>query len=157
MDPATLARWERRLRPFVTRLPPALVVRLYAAGRRRFAAALARCRPPAVAVGEEHARVLWGIRFRAPLLNAAGMFKNGDGYEVAARQGAGGFLAGTTTAAPRRGNERHGVVQPFAPCPRSGAALNWLGLPNDGHARVAARLAAIGRRDGCPVGASVAA
>jgi hypothetical protein len=49
--------------------------------------------------------------------------------EVAARQGAGGWLAGSTTARPRAGN----AGTPFVPYPRSGAASNWLGLPNPGH------------------------
>jgi len=85
------------------------------------------------------------------------MFKNGQGYELSWRQGAGYWLAGTTTARPRSGNRGHGVSQPFAPYPRSGAASNWLGLPNDGDEAVAARLARLERRDGCPVGASTAA
>ena len=137
-------------------------MRLYSAGRDHFLNRL-------VAEGEaldpitpppELARTLWGIRFRSPLGNAAGMFKNGQGYALCARQGAGYYLAGTTTAAPRPGNRRDGVTRPFAPYPRSGAASNWLGLPNDGHAAVAERLARVVRDervDGCPVGASLAA
>jgi dihydroorotate dehydrogenase len=102
------------------------------------------------------ARVLWGIRFRAPLLNAAGMFKHGEGYELAYRQGAGAYLAGTTTARPRLGNVRRGIAQPFVPYPRSRAASNWLGLPNPGHRAVAARIAQLPRYEGFPIGASVA-
>jgi dihydroorotate dehydrogenase len=108
---------------------------------------------------DDLARTLWGVRFRSPLGNAAGMFKNGHGYSLVARQGAGYYLAGTTTAEPRTGNRRAGVRLPFAPYPRSGAASNWLGLPNEGHAAVAERLAGVVRAervDGCPVGASLA-
>ena len=47
-------------------------------------------------------------------------------------QGAGGYLGGTGTANARIGNEKEGIKLPFAPYPRSGAASNWLGLPNDG-------------------------
>ncbi len=101
---------------------------------------------------------LWhGVRFRSPLLNAAGMFKRGEGYELVSAQGAGGYLAGTTTASPRAGNRAQKVLHPFAPYPRSGAASNWLGLPNPGHEAVAHRLATLDRIPGCPVGASVAA
>ena len=159
MSPDTLARWEGRLRPLLVALPASWVVRLYSGSRRRFLERLAAERPAPYAPPPALARTLWGLRFRAPLGNAAGMFKNGAGYELAARQGAGFFLAGTSTARPRAGNRAHGVALPFAPYPRSGAASNWLGLPNPGDEAVAARLAAIQRAhrvEGCPVGASVA-
>jgi len=32
---------------------------------------------------------LWGIKFRSPIMNAAGMFKNGECYEMVAKQRAG--------------------------------------------------------------------
>ena len=157
MSIEVLAAWESKLRPLMTRLPPSLAVQLYSRGRGRFIAALTR-RPPARAwVPEGHDRDLWGLVFRSPLLNAAGMFKNGEGYELAVRQGAGGYLAGTTTHRRRRGNHKRGVAAPFAPYPRSGAASNWLGLPNPGHQAVACRLKRLPRVAGCPVGASVAA
>ena len=155
-----LARWEARLRPLLVRLPPALAVRLYSAGRERFLAALAAAQPEPYAPPEALARTLWGLRFRTPLGNAAGMFKRGEGYELSWRQGAGYWLAGTTTARLRTGNRGGGANRPFAPYPRSGAASNWLGLPNPGHEAVAARIERIvreERRDGCPVGASLAA
>jgi dihydroorotate dehydrogenase len=160
LRPATLARLDSKLRPVAVRLPPGLAVRLYSAGRRRFLDALAAERPEPVEPPRELGRDLWGLRFRSPLGNAAGMFKNGEGYEVSWRQGAGYWLAGTTTAAPRGGNRGDGVAQPFAPYPRSGAASNWLGLPNEGDEAVAARIARVvrdERREGCPVGVSTAA
>ncbi|MCP4655212.1 MAG: hypothetical protein GY856_07310 [bacterium] len=157
MRTETLARWEARLRPFLARLPPALAVRVYSRGRRSFLRSFAR-RPPAGSFQPEGwERTLWGLSFRSPIFNAAGMFKNGDGYEVVARQGAGAYLAGTTTHRRRMGNRRHGVALPFAPYPRSHAAGNWLGLPNLGHRAVAAKLRELPRRQGCPVGVSVAA
>lgn len=160
LPPATLARLDSKLRPVAVRLPPGLAVRLYSAGRRSFLDALAAERPEPREPPRELSRTLWGLRFRSPLGNAAGMFKNGDGYEVCWRQGAGYWLAGTTTAAPRDGNRAGGVAQPFVPYPRSGAASNWLGLPNDGEEAVAARIAEVvrsERREGCPVGVSTAA
>ncbi len=156
MDLAELARWEGRFRPLLVALPAPWVVRAYSAGRRRFLERLAAERPAPYRPPAELGRTLWGLSFRAPLGNAAGMFKNGRGYELAARQGAGYFLAGTTTSRPRRGNRAHGVALPFAPYPRSGAASNWLGLPNDGDEAVAARLARVERTPGCPLGASLA-
>lgn len=157
VDAASLARLEACIRPFSTRLPSPWVVRVFSRGRKafleRFAAArhFRTFRP----IGRE--RTLWGVRFRSPIMNAAGMFKNGEAYAVVARQGAGAYLAGTTTGRPRVGNSKNGFVQPFAPYPRSGAASNWLGLPNPGHQAVAARLAALERVEACPIGASLAA
>lgn len=159
LSSATLARWEGRLRPFLSRLPPSLAVQLYSQGRQRFLARFAQ-RPQfsgPVEVPEHCAQTLWGLRFRSPIWNAAGMFKNGDGYAVTWQQGAGGYLAGTTTHRRRRGNRAYGTDQPFAPYPRSGAASNWLGLPNLGHRVVADRLADLVRHEGFPIGASVAA
>jgi dihydroorotate dehydrogenase len=96
--------------------------------------------------------------------NGAGLFKNGEGYPLTVAQGAGWYLAGTTTGQPWAGNRWGfrglGVAQPFAPYPRSAAASNWLGLPNDGTPAVAQRLETMlrhGRQEGVPVGASVAA
>ena len=152
-----LARWDDALRPLLVRLPPRLPVQLYSTGRSRFLSATVRCPPAAYTPPPALARNLWGLRFRSPLGNAAGMFKNGEGYPLSAAQGAGWYLAGTTTSRPRRGNRRGWVTHPFAPYPRSGAASNWLGLPNPGDARVAGRLGKVEKVDGCPLGASVAA
>lgn len=154
--PEILARWDSALRPLLVRLPPPLAVHLYSHGRRYFLERLVAERPEPYEPPAELGRTLWGLRFRAPLGNAAGLFKNGKGHDLAWRQGAGYYLAGTTTSRPRIGNRAFGVTQPFAPYPRSGAASNWLGLPNDGDEAVAARIARIERRPGLPVGVSTA-
>ncbi len=156
MNASRLASWEERLRPLAVSLPPAVAVAIYTRGRRAFLKRFAGESPPPVAVPPRLARTLWGLSFRSPLGNAAGLFKQGEGYDLVARQGAGSYLAGTTTGQPRMGNARAGVRLPFVPYPRSGAASNWLGLPNDGHRAVAARLARLERRPGCPIGASLA-
>lgn len=156
MNARFLASFESRWRPLLTRFPAALVVRLYSRGRQNFLRAFDG--PAASAytpIGLE--RTLWGLRFRAPLMNAAGMFKNGESYSRVTGQGAGAYLAGTTTHRPRTGNRRRGVSLPFAPYPRSGAASNWLGLPNRGHRNVAARLAKFERHEGVPIGVSLGA
>lgn len=155
----SLARLEHRLRPALHLLPPALAIRAFSVGRRLFADRFAKDVPAArVDLAPFHVSVTaWGLQFQAPLWNAAGMFKKGEGYDVVSRQGAGGYVAGTTTARPRVGNVKDGVRWPSAAYPRSGTASNWMGLPNEGHAVVAARLAALTRVEGCPVGASVSA
>lgn len=99
---------------------------------------------------------LWDIEFRSPIFNAAGMFKNGIGYELAFRQGAGAFLIGTTTNQPRIGNNKGLVWHPFISYHQSRSASNWMGLPNEGHNTVAARIASINKKTGCPLGASIA-
>ncbi|MDA8018998.1 MAG: hypothetical protein MPN21_16275 [Thermoanaerobaculia bacterium] len=153
---STLARIESLFRPLVVRLPTWASLRLYSYSRPWFLRRYVQERPEQRVPPESLHQRLWGVRFQAPLFNAAGMFKSGDGYELVARQGAGAWLAGTTTATPRHGNDRHGVRLPFAPYPTSGAASNWLGLPNPGHAEVARRLGALDRIPGCPVGVSLA-
>ena len=150
-----IAQIDGIVRRYLVRLPSAAVTRLYSNNRDLFIDSFVESRPSPVAVPETAHLTLWGIDFRAPLFNAAGMFKDGRGYELCARQGAGAWLAGTTTAIPRKGNLRAGAVKPFAPYPLSGAASNWQGLPNPGHAVVAERLAGIQRHVDCPIGASL--
>ncbi|GIV55327.1 MAG: dihydroorotate dehydrogenase 2 [Candidatus Kapaibacterium sp.] len=156
--PEFLARLDASLRPYLVGMLPARASVAFYSWARQFALRMLAERecPLAIEPPPTAARVLWGIRFRAPLLNAAGMFKHGEGYELAYRQGAGAYLAGTTTARPRLGNVRRGIAQPFVPYPRSRAASNWLGLPNPGHRAVAARIAQLPRYEGFPIGASVA-
>lgn len=153
-----LAALEGKVRPLVRFVPPDVAIGVYSRGRltflRRFVGSPAK---RSVQLPADLGRTLWGVRFQLPLLNAAGMFKSGEGYDVVAAQGAGGYLAGTTTGRPRQGNDRYGVRQPFAPYPTSGAASNWLGLPNPGHRAVAQHLRDLPRQEGCPVGASLSA
>ncbi len=153
----TLARFDATLRPLTMHLPASMSTRLYSSTRKRFLHLYCAERPEAFVPTEEHSQTLWGIRFRAPIFNAAGMFKNGEGYEVVSRQGAGAYLCGTTTAIARSGNIKRGIELPFSPYPRSGAASNWLGLPNRGHEVVASILSRVQKIEGCPVGASVSA
>ena len=79
------------------------------------------------------------------------------GFELCYAQGAGAYLGGTTTAAPRKGNFPEGLAHPFVPYPRSKASSNCLGLPNKGHAFVAEKLSRQDRKSGFPIGASLAA
>ena len=152
-----LATGDQWMRPLVTRWSPGLAIRFYSKARSRFLPVFSKLPPRPVLVPPELSTTLWGLVFRAPLLNAAGMFKNGEGVEVVRCQGAGAFLAGTTTHRLRKGNRKCGVALPFVPYPRSGAASNFLGLPNPGHRAVARRLAGQTRVEGFPLGASLTA
>ncbi len=153
----TLVRTEHTLRPLLSKLPPSLATRLFSAGRTFVADRFTRERPPMHDIPDRYAVTAWGLTFRYPLWNAAGMFKNGAGYEVVARQGAGAFVAGTTTSRPRKGNSRSGIRWPAVVYTGSRSASNWMGLPNEGHAVVADRLSRLTRIQGCPIGASVSA
>ena len=155
----TIARAEHWLRPILHRLPPRVAIGLFSRGRTAFASWFGTHRVAgSESIAPFHRPVTaWGMQFNMPLWNAAGMFKKGEGYDVVARQGAGAYVAGTTTSQARVGNTKEGIQWPAAAYPRSGVASNWMGLPNEGHATVAARLAGLERVKGCPVGASVSA
>lgn len=156
MKATTLASWESKLRPFITKLPPQIVVAKYSSGRLDFLAKLKEEVP-----SETHtppaglSRKLWGIRFRTPIMNSAGMFKNGECYEMVSRQGAGAYLGGTGTWNSRRGNKKNGIYLPFVPYPSSHSASNWLGLPNDGDEVNSQRAQQLERIADTPVGWSV--
>lgn len=155
--PAALARIDRFVRrSIIGYFPPQFATRFYSHTREHFLKMLATVQPP-VFIPPEHCNAeCWGIRFQFPLFNAAGMFKNADGYSFCARMGAGAYLAGTVTRYPRYGNRRKGIRCPFLPYPRSAAASNWLGLPNLGYQVIARRIASIAKIPGCPIGISLA-
>lgn len=154
----TFTRIENKFRPIAAKLPPGLFISLYSSGRKSFLNLFVNDLPERRFMPPETNRVkLWDINFSCDLLNAAGMFKEGQGYRTAANQGAGAFLAGTTTAFPREGNQKNNIVHPFSPFPKAGAAINWMGLPNPGHEEVAKRLSTAARLKNCPVGASLSA
>ena len=156
MRTTTLTKLERRLRPLLTRLPPQIAVSKYSSGRLKFLNSLKneipekKYTPP-----EDLSRELWGIKFRSPIMNAAGMFKNGECYELVARQGAGAYIGGTGTWNAREGNKKEGIYLPFVPYSKSHAASNWLGLPNDGDEINSQRVAQLETIADCPIGWSV--
>lgn len=100
-------------------------------------------------------RTLWGLKFQTPLMNSAGMFKNGEGYDLVAKQGAGGYLAGTSTFNPRAGNTIHGIQHPFISLAKSQISLNSLGLPNLGDEILASQIITQHKQPNCPIGWSV--
>jgi dihydroorotate dehydrogenase len=135
---------------------PFLACFVYSYGRKFFLKKLIEERPEQVELPAELAREFWGIKFRSPLFNAAGMFKDGKGYELACLQGAGAFLAGTVTPEPRKGNACKGVRHPFLPFPLSVSSSNWMGLPNPGLKAVLNVLKTIEKKPGVPLGLSLA-
>ena len=100
-------------------------------------------------------KTLWGIKFRSSLGNSAGMFKNGEGYDVAAKLGAGFYIGGTSTANPRSGNSKNGIDLPFISLPESATAINWLGLPNLGDDKLHRKIITNNKLADCPIGWSV--
>ena len=161
MKATTLANWESKFRSILTKFPPKIVISKYSQGRLDFLEKLKETVPSPSEIyipPEELSRELWGINFRSPIMNAAGMFKNGECYQMVGGQGAGAYLGGTGTINPRKGNEKLGIYLPFVPYPKSHAASNFLGLPNDGD-RINSLRAAESRRlhkiDNFPIGWSV--
>ena len=156
MKATTLANWESKLRPILTRLPSQTVVSKYSSGRLDFLAKLKQDIPDETFIPPENlSRELWGLRFRAPIMNSAGMFKNGECYKMVTRQGAGAYLGGTGTWNAREGNKKEGIYLPFVPYPNSHSASNWLGLPNDGDKVNYQRAAQLEIIADCPIGWSV--
>lgn len=152
----TVAKWEQKVRPIVTRLPSPLATAIYSFGRTHFLKKLHKDVPKTNFVPPETlSRTLWGLTFQSPIINGAGIYKSGECYDVCIAQGAGGFLGGTTTALPRKGNKKGLIHLPLAPFPRSKAAANWLGLPNKGHKIDAQTVASFKKVPSFPIGWSL--
>ncbi len=156
MKATTLARIDHFLRPLATSLlPSSAVSKLYSRGRDSFLASFSTDVPPRFIPPASAEVSLWGLTLQNSIGNAAGMFKNGEAYDVVAAQGAGMYMAGTTTGAPRSGNSKGSHRLPFMPYPSSAAASNWLGLPNKGHIAIAQKISSLDRIAGVPVAVSV--
>lgn len=156
MNTETLAKYDKIGRKAAAKmLPSKLFSSIYSHGRKFFLDNLVNEDIDKIDIPIEKNVVLWDLHFANRIFNAAGMFKTADGYELAYRQGAGAFIAGTTTGLPRDGNVKMGITHPFIPLPHSSAAINWMGLPNPGHIEVAKKLSAIPHRKSCPIGVSV--
>lgn len=156
MKSLTLARIEKMLRPMMAKLSPELSISIYSKGRKNFIQRfedelpLFSYEPP-----KELERTCWGIRFRTPLMNSAGMFKNAKGYELVSMQGAGAYVGGTSTYQKREGNRKGKVFLPFFPYHNSCSSSNWLGLPNKGDEHSSNQLPTQ-RSFGTPIGWSIA-
>ena len=169
MNAGNLLWLEEKFRPLFDKLSLRLKTKIYSAGRKKFLEIMKDEKIDFRVVSPKNLeRILWGIKFPSPIMNAAGMFKNGECYELMARQGAGGYLGGTSTFESIIGNEKNGIKTPFVKLSKSGAALNWLGLPNDGigfwkndfqkyelEIKIS-EMVKVKKMYGCPVGWSVA-
>lgn len=151
-----LAKVDYRLRPLIINNFPKFGVHMYSLTRKFFLNALAaESFDGKKEIPTSKSKVLWGIKFNTPLFNAAGMYKNGEGYNTVYHQGAGAFLCGTATANKREGNIKNGVKHPFISYPVSESASNWMGLPNYGFEALARKVQNIDKKDGCPIGVSI--
>lgn len=151
-----IAKFDQPFRKFFVSNFPYLSCFLYSCARKVFLNKIIKENPRQITLPKEYEVKLWDIKFRAPLFNAAGLFKDGDGYFLSYRQGAGAFLAGTVTLSPRVGNSKRGINHPFMPYPRSKASSNWLGLPNKGFELVAKKISELPRFHSFPIGISIA-
>lgn len=159
MKPHTLLKLEEISRAFRRFIPPKKIIAMNSSGRKKFLEFFNGEGLEPYEIPRNLEKVLWGIRFRSPLMNAAGMFKNGEAVEISAKQGSGAYLGGTTTFNSREGNSKQDINQPFVYLPDSGAGLNCLGLPNEGHTKTLSRIQGIKKTldiYGCPLGWSVA-
>ncbi|MCX7880817.1 MAG: hypothetical protein N2517_09185 [Ignavibacteria bacterium] len=143
-------------RGFLVAYLPKLSCAIYSSSRKKFIDWLVKERPQKIVPPENLKVKLWDIEFRSPIFNAAGVFKDGRGYELSFLQGAGAFLAGTVTLKPRTGNIISGITHPFLPFPCSLSSLNSMGLPNPGYEKVLATLSKTEKQKGMPIGLSLA-
>jgi dihydroorotate dehydrogenase len=150
-----LSRIDHTLRPLLGSLKPRIFTHLYSATRPWFSAIAANDAIQPIIVPDTFKVCVRNLTFRSPIGNAAGMYKHAEGYERAYAQGAGFYLAGTTTSLPRKGNIKNRIALPFVPYPKSHAASNWLGLPNKGHIETAKHIATFSHYPEFPIGASV--
>lgn len=152
----TLINFYDKLNPVLQILPKKLLVKISSLGRDYFIAQLINTKISTPYIpSEKLAMQMWGLKFRAPISNAAGMFKNGDGYDIVANLGAGAYIGGTSTSNPRPGNNKHGISKPFIPLHGSHAALNWLGLPNLGDEVLYKKSFTQNKIPDCPIGWSL--
>lgn len=150
-----LARLDDKIRPLMMDISPFLSSLIYSHSREIFLNMMKKEKATPIKFYNPIIE-LWGLNFQSSIFNAAGMFKDGRGYDFCEAIGAGAFLAGTATREPRIGNKKKGISKPFLSYQRSGAASNWMGLPNEGIEVIAERLSKIDKKKNCPIGVSLA-
>ena len=132
MKVQSIAKLAHDFNPIIKLLPKSMQVKLYSYARLKFMDEFVKNTSLPFVPDSKWQRTLWGLKFQSPLMNSAGMFKNGDGYDVVISQGAGGYVGGTSTYNKRNGNTKHGIKLPFITLPDSHVSINTLGLPNLG-------------------------
>lgn len=152
----TISRLEKYSRKLLPRLNNSVSTRIFSTGRKYFLKLFYSDNISYYISPPESLKIkLWDIEFRSGLFNAAGMFKNGEAYYLTYKQGAGAYLAGTTTSNERIGNIKNDILHPFTAYPNSGAASNWMGLPNSGNEKVAKAISQFEKFKGFPIGISL--
>ena len=140
----------------ISQLPAPWQIRLASWGRQQFMYNFNQHHPKeSLTPHPKHTISMWGIEFRAPLSNSAGMFKNGEGYDTVAALGAGAYIGGTSTTNARAGNLKNGIALPFISLYNSKSAINFLGLPNLGDQVLAQINITTNKIKNCPIGWSV--
>lgn len=156
MNPALLSKIYHASHRVIDLFSEKSQVKLASFGRLQFMKNFAEYSPEFSYVPPEYLSVsAWGLNFRSSLMNSAGMFKNGEGYDTVAKLGAGGYIGGTSTVNPRIGNAKNGVTLPFITFPKSKVAINWLGLPNLGDDVLSEKIISTNKVADCPIGWSV--
>lgn len=156
LSPQKIIQLYEHCQTLIKYLPNSARVTLVSRGRNYFMQQFLAHSPVTTFIPAENLAVnLWGIKFRSNLSNAAGMFKNGEAYDFMASIGAGAYIGGTSTFNPRAGNTKDEIKLPFVNLSKSFAALNWLGLPNLGDAKLSSQLITANKVDGCPIGWSL--
>ncbi|MBX9597772.1 MAG: hypothetical protein K2X04_04260 [Burkholderiales bacterium] len=156
MSPQFQSKVYHYLLPMIAKLPTHWQIRLASWGRQEFMHNFIHHHPKeSIIPHSKHTITMWGIEFRAPLANSAGMFKNGEGYDTVAKLGAGAYIGGTSTANSRVGNLKNGISLPFISLYNSKAAINFLGLPNLGDQVLSQINITSNKIKGCPIGWSV--
>lgn len=153
-----LAKLDYKFRPIIINNSPKAGSIIYSRSRKYFIRLLSAASiDKRIEIPEQFSKTLWGIKFSNSLFNAAGMFKYGEGYDTAFKQGAGAYLCGTSTLKYRAGNKKNNLSHPFISYPLSEAASNWMGLPNYGHKILAKAVQRINKNKNCPIGVSISA
>lgn len=156
MNPQLLTKLYHKSAKLLELLPEKQQIKIASLGRSYFMQQFANQKLKSHFVPDEKfSRKLWGIEFRSPIMNAAGMFKNGEAYDVVAALGAGGYIGGTSTSNSRVGNSKDSIKLPFITLPNSHVAINWLGLPNLGDDILSRRIITQNKISGCPIAWSV--
>lgn len=154
INPQLIAKLGVWLSPIINHLPHKRAIKIYSGARSYFMQKFYLYKIAKVSLPTKP-RTLWGLTFNVPLMNSGGMFKNGEGYDLVANQGAGGYIGGTSTHNPRIGNDKLGIHHPFITLPQSHISLNFLGLPNLGDEYLSKHIITANKQTGCPIGWSL--
>jgi dihydroorotate dehydrogenase len=147
--------YQRALKPLLFKFDPELVHDVFVRagdllGRFRLTRGLTAL--PYGYRGPDASKVVDGIRYRAPVVLAAGFDYNGRLIGILPAVGFGGDEVGSVTARPCAGNPPPRLKR----CVRSRALVVSKGLKNDGVERVARRLRETPRPPGFVIGVSIA-